>query len=405
MTERPDLPRAMLRRGPRPVLLHLMLAMMRSSASISALPLWRHAFARLNKAAADPELFQAVIGEAMARDQALIAGIAAYRRHPYHRSLAEPAVIWSEGETRLLDYGGDKDGAAILFVPSLINRATILDLAPDASFMRWLAARGTRPLLLDWGWPDAAAKQFTLTDYIAGRLERAVHTLGETLDQEIILAGFCMGGLLALAAALRLPKQIRALALLATPWDFHAEDQAKAIELGRGIAMLEPMLRVSGTLPVDALQTLFAMIDPFGVGEKYRDFARLDPASPRALRFVALEDWLNDGVPLAAPVARESIGEWYGANTPGQGNWRVAGLPVAPSRFIKPTFIAIPGRDRLVPPASARALAALLPQARVVTPEAGHIGMVAGMSAERVLWQPFLDWVNSLGQKAYSRTI
>ncbi len=392
MMERADFPQAMMRRGPRPVLLHLMLAAMRSSASISALPLWRRAFSQWSAAAhpADPYFFDAVLNEAMAQDRALIAGIAAYRRHPYRRTLAEPPAIWSEGETRLLDYSGD--GPAILFVPSLINRAYILDLAEDASFMRWLAANGAHPLLLDWGWPDALARQFTLTDYIAGRLERAILSL----DRTVILAGFCMGGLLALAAALRLPKQVPALALLATPWDFHAADAAQAIEFGRTIALFEPMMKVSNTLPVDALQTLFAMIDPFGVGEKYRGFAALDPESPRARRFVALEDWLNDGVPLAAPVARETIGGWYGGNMPGQGNWRVAGLPVDPARFAKPAFAAIPARDRLVPPASARALASALPQAHVITPEAGHIGMVAGMSAERVLWQPFLDWVNAL---------
>ena len=328
--------------------------------------------------------------EAMIQDRALVAGIAAYRTHPYQRNLADPPVVWEEGETRLLDYGGD--GAAILFVPSLINRAYILDLAEDASFMRWLAAKGAHPFLLDWGWPDAAAKRFTLTDYIAGRLERTI----KALDGKVVLAGFCMGGLLALAAALRLPERVRALALLATPWDFHAADPAQAIEFGRSAALFEPMMAVSNTLPVDALQSLFATIDPFGVGEKYRGFAKLDPASPRAIRFVALEDWLNDGVPLAAPVARETIGGWYGGNTPARGGWMVAGLPVTPEAFGKPSFVAIPARDRLVPPASARALAAALPHADVIAPEAGHIGMVAGTSAERVLWQPFLAWLKTL---------
>ena len=55
-------------------------------------------------------------------------------------------------------------------------------------------------------------------------------------------------------------------------------------------------------------------------------------ASPRwrqeqaeARDFVALEDWLNDGVPLALPVARECLGGWYGDNVPGRG--QLARLP------------------------------------------------------------------------------
>jgi polyhydroxyalkanoate synthase len=160
--------------------------------------------------------------------------------------------------------------------------------------------------------------------------------------------------------------------------------------------MLEPMMNMSGTLPIDALQTLFTMMDPHGVGEKYRSFAELDEASLRARRFVAMEDWLADGVPLAAPVARETLGGWYGANSTAAGRWRVAGLAVDPAALEMPSFCAIPARDRLVPPESATPLAALLKQATVVRPAAGHIGMIAGTHAESSLWQPFAKWLQGL---------
>ena len=74
-----------------------------------------------------------------------------------------------------------------------------------------------------------------------------------------------------------------------------------------------------------ALQMLFGGLDPFAIAERYRGFAHLDPAGAEARRFVALEDWLNDGVPLPAPVARECLGDWYGQNTPARLQWRVAG--------------------------------------------------------------------------------
>ena len=108
--------------------------------------------------------------------------------------------------------------ADVLFVPSLVNRAYVLDLTPERSLMRWLPGQGFRTLLLDWGWPGEAERHFTLTDYVAGRLERALMAA----PGPVVLAGYCMGGLLALAAALRRPDRVRALALLATPWDFHA---------------------------------------------------------------------------------------------------------------------------------------------------------------------------------------
>ena len=331
----------------------------------------------------------------MRQDRALLTGIAAYRRHPWQRHLPEPPVIWQEGATRLLDYGGT--GLTLLFVPSLINRGYILDLDEDASLLRFLAAAGFRPLLLDWGWPGERERRFTLTDYIAGRLDRALaFVCNEPRGAGVVLAGYCMGGLLTLAAALRHAERLKGLALLATPWDFHAADPAGAAQLARLLPQFEPALAFQESLPIDALQTLFALIDPFGVAEKYRAFARLAPDSPAARRFVALEDWLNDGVPLAAPVARECLAGWYGANTPARGAWLVAGLPVAPEALSLPSFIAAPSRDRLVPPASAQPLATMIPGARLHSPKAGHIGMVAGRNAATALWQPLRDWLTTL---------
>jgi polyhydroxyalkanoate synthase subunit PhaC len=427
------------RRGPRPIALHLGLASGRawtallattrltatppppppSPSSTSGSPSWsggwpsssagRAELERIAHALAAgghrPEAFRAAVLRALLRrDRALLAGVVAYRRHPWRRELPDPPAVWEEGGSRLLDYATARGGPRVLFVPSLINRAHVLDLLPEASLLRFLAASGVRPLLLDWGWPGEVERGFTLTDYVAGRLERALAAAVREAGagRPILLAGYCMGGLLALAAAQRRPDLVRGLALLATPWDFWAgegeEDGGadRAQVLAGLLTGLEPVLEATGTLPVDVLQMLFVALDPFGVAEKYRGFARLDPVGARARRFVALEDWLNDGVPLAAPVARECLARWYGANTPALGAWRIAGLPVDPAAWRGPSFLAIPSRDRIVPPDSASALAGRLGgQVLAHRPAAGHIGMVAGTGAEAALWRPLLRWVKT----------
>jgi poly(3-hydroxyalkanoate) synthetase len=337
----------------------------------------------------------AVLMEVLRQDRDLIAGIAAYRRHPWRRDLADPPTLWTEGGSRLLDFGcthAEDAGPPLLLVPSLVNRASVLDLASGRSMARFLASQGVRVLLLDWGWPGKAERRFSLTDYIAGRLERALMAVGG----RVVLAGYCMGGLLATAAAQRRPDLVAALALLATPWDFHAADPEGATQLARMVPLLEPSMAFAGTLPVDLLQLLFTLLDPFGVAAKYRAFARLPQDSDRARMFVALEDWLNDGVPLAAPVARECLAGWYGANTPARGSWTVAGLPVLPAALDLPCFVAVPARDRIVPPESARPLAAAIRGAVLHEPAAGHIGMAAGSGAEAALWRPLLGWVRGL---------
>lgn len=410
------------RRGPRPLPLHLNLLGLRAMAAMASpdprqmgngtawppgWPNWSSAWPisnagkaeahriaeALHAAAVPPEAFRRAVWMRLARtDRALIAGVAAYRRHPYHRDLDDPPALWREGATQLLDYGGE--GPAVLFVPSLVNRAYVLDLMRGHSMMRWLAAQGVRPLLLDWGWPGEAERGFTLTDIVAGRLERAL----VAAPGPVVLAGYCMGGLLALAAALRRPDRVRALALLATPWDFAAGEGAarRSRAMAAALPALEPAMEQTGALPVDVIQMLFAGLDPFGIAQKFRTFAGMDPANRRGALFVALEDWLNDGVPLPAPVARQCIAGWYGRNEPATLNWRVAGQVVDPGAWAGPAFVAIPHRDRIVPPASARALADRLAGATVHEAAAGHIGMAAGSTAEAALWRPLRDWLRAV---------
>jgi poly(3-hydroxyalkanoate) synthetase len=209
-----------------------------------------------------------------------------------------------------------------------------------------------------------------------------------------------MGGLLALGLALRRQADLAGLVLLATPWDFHAENAPHSRMAAASLPLLSPLLEVAGELPVDLLQTLFAGLDPHLVVRKFLAFGRLDPTSRKAADFVALEDWLNDGVPLAAPVARECLGRWYGENATARGQWRLAGQAVDPAQLDLPTLCVIPAQDRIVPPASATALADAIPGAERLTPAAGHIGMVVSAQAERTVWQPLLTWIRDRGAAA-----
>ena len=51
-------------------------------------------------------------------------------------------MLWASGAVRLLDYGSGCRGLPILVLPSLVNRAYVLDLLEERSLLRHLA-----------GWP------------------------------------------------------------------------------------------------------------------------------------------------------------------------------------------------------------------------------------------------------------
>jgi polyhydroxyalkanoate synthase subunit PhaC len=376
-------------------------------SSRAALPILKHVSlpssgaAPLRALAAEIEGFgsdkvaAALDREIAGRAGSFFAGLEAYRRHPFRRSSEAPPVLWRQGTTRLLDYGRDAAGPGVLVVPSLINRYYVLDLLPERSLLRHLASNGLRPVVVDWGAPGAGERAFDLTDYVVGRLEPAFAAALRISDRPIGVIGYCMGGLLALALALRRQGELGCLALLATPWDFHAERAPQARMFADAAEDLVRLYGPDGTLPVDVIQGLFFGLDPFTAARKFIRFAALDPDSEEARSFVALEDWLNDGVPLAPAVARECARSWYRENEPGRGLWRVAGESVEPKRLLRPSLLVVPGGDRIVPPASAEPLAAELGAATVLRPPLGHVGMMAAARAPAILWTPITQWLRA----------
>ena len=72
--------------------------------------------------------------------------------------------------------------------------------------LRWLAAQGLRPLLMDWGSPGAAEAGFDLDRYGAERLAAGARRWRARLaGRPVPVVGYCMGGTLAVGLAARRP--------------------------------------------------------------------------------------------------------------------------------------------------------------------------------------------------------
>ena len=346
--------------------------------------------------ASPAEFATAFEAESRRRFEQFLQGLDLYRNHPYRRRLRDAPVIWQAGGVTLRSYGGPETGLPILAIPSLVNRAYVLDLNGRRSFMRWLARRGFRPFLIDWGDPQEE-RAFSLGDYVLHRLEPAAAEVLRLTGQKPAVIGYCMGGVLTLALAQRRPDLCAAYIGLATPWNFHAGS-------GGGLRLLlETREKVAeavehlGFLPVDILQAMFSGLDPGSIARKFRMFAGLGQTSDKAKAFVALEDWVNDGVPLAGPAAQECLLHWYGENRTFRQEWTVAGETVRPGTLTVPSLTVVPLNDRIVPPGSAIALSDALTGSpggttRLDVP-LGHIGMMTGSAAVRTVYGPLARWL------------
>lgn len=311
-----------------------------------------------------------------ARMQRALAGLRKYQeamRPPAPEPM--PALARTEGAA-LRDYGGE--GLPVLFVPSLINPPTVLDLG-GRSLLRWLAGQGRRVLLLDWGWPGEARRPLS----VAGHVERILLPLMRGFGEPVDLVGYCLGGTMATAAA-----QLggaRSLALIAAPWRFAGFPPASRDALVQLWTQAQPAARAFGLLPMEVLQQAFWSLDPARTVAKFEAFAETSGAEADA--FVALEDWANDGPPIPVAAARELMEDFFGADLPGTRRWQVGGEVIDPDRLDLPVMNIVSIADRIVPSASA------MSAGRRFDLDAGHVGMVIGSRRHELLWRPLAAWL------------
>lgn len=392
--------------------LHLMLTMGCWLSSPFALRCAKSAFPLLNSGIKNllpdvlpahvKELEAALEDEARNRATSLLSGILSYIEAPYSRSVKEPPAVWQKGNARLLDYGMhlpmESGQPIVLFVPSLINRYYILDLEEERSLLRYLTQQGIYGMVLDWGTPGTLEESFGCNDYITQILLPAIDFITQASRSRIVLAGYCMGGVLALGAAKLRRRQLAALALFATPWDFYCDEFTPYLMDEGWQSAVEGMIAGQKQLPADVIQSMFYLTDPWVFEQKFRRFATLSPDSGAAKEFLALERWVNDGVPMTAPVARDCMIDWAQRNMLAKNRWKIGGTLVNPKTLHIPSFAAIPRNDHVVPKACAMPLARALAGSHIIEPGAGHVSMMVGRNARRELWQPFAQWLQSIPQ-------
>ena len=157
------------RTGPRPLALHLATEALISQLSFAGLTL-SSAVSPLSKLPGLPplpDLLQSALAESQGpqadarildpvrvvdavtavtkrRMADFLRGVRRYHEHAARRTLAAPPAVWQRGAATLRDYGGN--GPPVLLIPSLINRSVIVDLAPDRSLMRTMAAGDYMPI-------------------------------------------------------------------------------------------------------------------------------------------------------------------------------------------------------------------------------------------------------------------
>ena len=316
-------------------------------------------------------LFLELVREAGEHDPELarraLAGLRAYEAAPRGDGRPEMPEAARVGPASLRDHGGD--GPPAILVPSLINPPRVLDLDAQVSLAEAVKAIGRRVLLLDWG---PANKRGELD--VAGHVSQLLVPLIRSLDEKAALIGYCLGGTMAIAAANLV--EAERVATLASPWRFNHYPRTARDALLNLWRLSRPGAEVLGALPMEVLQAAFWSLDPARTVAKFADFASLEPGSAKAERFIALEDWANEGEALPFPAAAELMEHMFGNDMPGKDRWLVGDRRVS-DRIGCPLLNLTADDDRIAPAATA-------PAGKSFGIPSGHVGMVVGSARAKL---------------------
>jgi polyhydroxyalkanoate synthase len=324
----------------------------------------------------------------------------------YVRGSSRPRVgatpkdtVWERDKAQLWRYRGGRVryNPPLLIVHSLVSRSYILDLRPGNSAVEFLVDAGFDVFMLDWGVPDELDANNSFATYVDEYLPRAVEAVRqETGCDEVTMAGYCLGGVIALLyAAGRDDAEVRNLILMATPADFH-EMGPMVAALHEGRLNPDELLDETGNVPADVLYSGFFMIAPTTPIAQYATLLENLWNDEFVEGYQAMAQWSRDHVPFPGAAFREVVEKLVRANALPTGEMRVGNRRIEFANTDANVLVALAERDRVVPPAAAEPLTKLVgrPDRRhELRLRGGHVTFGTGREAFKHTLPSLAQWI------------
>jgi len=311
-------------------------------------------------------------------------------------------VVWTKNKARLYHYlstPGKRYPVPILLVYSLINRPYVLDLVPGNSLVEYLVNQGFDVYLLDWGVPGDEDASLAFEHFVLDYLARAVkQVLRTSRAQEFTLLGYCLGGTMsAMYAALFPGKPLRNLVLLTAPIDF-TPNETGLYGLWTSAKYLNPdrLVEAFGNVPGELIDTANRMVKPVTnyIGTYVTMWDRIIQEKPMET-WLAMNKWVNDGVPFPGEAFRQLIRDLYQQNKLVRGELRLRGQRVDLGQIACPVLDIAGKKDHICTLPQAEALMRHIgsQDKELLVLDAGHVGVLTGSEAKRGLWPKLRSWL------------
>lgn len=313
-------------------------------------------------------------------------------------------VVWTKNKARLYHYeptARDEYPVPILLVYALINRPYVLDLMPGNSLVEYLVGQGFDVYMLDWGIPGDEDKNLTFENYVLDYIALAVKKiLRNSHAEEFTLFGYCMGGTMcAMYAALFPDKPLRNLILMTAPIDF-TPDKTGLYGLWTSEKYFNPDLIADafGNVPGELVDAGNRMVKPVTnyVGSYVTMWDRI--LQDKSMdTWLAMNKWVNDGVPFPGEAFRMWIRDFYQQNKLVKGEIKLRGRRVDLSDITCPVLNIAGKKDHIctLPQAEATMNHIGSKDKEFYVLDAGHVGLLTGSEAKKGLWPKIRNWLES----------
>lgn len=351
----------------------------------------------MNPGAVDPALAAEELARFTRNAADLMSALRAAGAQTADADAAPRDEVWRSGKVVLYRYRATARPAGLpplLMVFAMVNRPTILDLAPDRSLIRSLLAAGLDVYLIDWGRPDGSDRYLRFEDYIGGYLDGAVREILATHGiASLNLLGICQGGTFSLCYTALHGDAVGNLVTMVTPVDFKTPDNL----LSRWVAGVDvDLMAANGNVSGQVLNNAYVALRPFRLAQqKYVDLVRSGATPARVAEFLRMEQWIFDSPELPAEFFREFVKWLYQENRLIAGTLELGGRKVSLRDITQPVLNIFATQDHIVPPSAS------LPLARHVGTrdytampvDVGHIGMYVSSRARSAVPAAIVAWL------------
>ncbi|UCH88847.1 MAG: class III poly(R)-hydroxyalkanoic acid synthase subunit PhaC [Thermoplasmata archaeon] len=312
----------------------------------------------------------------------------------------ESEVIYRDNKMTLLHYKPLTEKVhktPLLVIYALINKPYILDLQPDKSVIRNLLSKGFDIYLIDWGTPSDSDKYLDFEDYVERYIDDVVNIICECNGvTSISILGYCIGGTLSAIYTALHPEKVRNFIMMASPVYFDTKDGLLHIMTDRQYFDADVIVDSIGNLPPNMLNSSFLMLDPVeNFINKYSTFFNNMDNRQFVERFLRMEHWIFDSIPMTGEFYRRYIKELYQQNLLAKNEFYVGEKCVDLRKINMPVLNIIAKRDTQVPEVASAKLNELISSKdkKIILFSSGHIGLSVGKKAHNELWPEVAAWL------------